>query len=64
MAISPAPGRRLTRWVLRVLLLAAAMLAIATPAFAAGHAANHDRSAHKLPERTGWLPPRPPSPPA
>ena len=46
MAISPAPGRRLTRWVLRVLLLAAAMLAIATPAFAAGHAANHDRSAH------------------
>ena len=46
MAISPAPGRRLTRWVLRVLLLAAAMLAVATPAFAAGHAANHDRSAH------------------
>ena len=39
MAISPAPGRRLTRWVLRVLLLAAAMLAVATPAFAAGHAA-------------------------
>jgi uncharacterized membrane protein YgcG len=29
-----------------VLLLAAAMLAVATPAFAAGHAANHDRSAH------------------
>ena len=46
MAISPAPGRRLTRWVLRVLLLAAAMLAVATPALAAGHAANHDRSAH------------------
>ena len=46
MAISPAPGRHLTRWVLRVLLLAAAMLAVATPAFAAGHAANHDRSAH------------------
>ena len=46
MANSPAPGRRLTRWVLRVLLLAAAMLAVATPAFAAGHAANHDRSAH------------------
>ena len=46
MANSPAPGRRLTRWVLRVLLLAAAMLAVATPAFAAGHAANADRSAH------------------
>ena len=46
MAISPAPGRHLTRWVLRVLLLAAAMLAVATPAFAAGHAATHDRSAH------------------
>ena len=49
MAITPAsaaPGHRVTRWVLRVLLLAAAMLVVATPAFAAGHAANHDRSAH------------------
>ncbi|MGH3172335.1 MAG: type IV secretion system protein, partial [Streptosporangiaceae bacterium] len=46
MAISPAPGRRITRWVLRVLLLAAAMLAVATPAFAAGHAAPDTRSAH------------------
>ena len=47
MAIPPAArGRRLTRWVLRVLLLAAAMLAVATPALAAGHAENHDRSAH------------------
>jgi hypothetical protein len=36
-----------------VLLLAAAMLAIATPAFAAGHAANHDRSAHNY--RTGQV---------
>jgi uncharacterized membrane protein YgcG len=50
MAISPAarPGRRVTRWVLRVLLLTAAMLAVATPAFAAGHAANHARSAHNV----------------
>jgi TrbL/VirB6 plasmid conjugal transfer protein len=48
MAITPAsaaPGHRVTRWVLRVLLLTVAMLAVATPAFAAGHAANHARSA-------------------
>src|SRR6266436_6270480 len=47
MAIPPAAhGRRVTRWVLRVLLLVAAMLAVATPAFAAGHAAHDTRSAH------------------
>ena len=45
-ADSPSSGRRISRWVLRVLLLTVAMLAVATPAFAAGHAANHDRSAH------------------
>jgi len=39
MANSPAPGRRITRWVLRVLLLTVAMLAVATSAFAASHVA-------------------------
>jgi len=34
----PAPGHRISRWVIQVLLLAAALLAIATPALAATHA--------------------------
>ncbi len=50
MASPPAdslpPSRRVSRWVLRVLLLTVAMLAVATPAFAAGHAVHHTRSAH------------------
>ena len=41
-----ASARRVSRWVIQVLLLAAAMLAVATPAFAAGHAAPDTRSAH------------------
>src|SRR5712671_5793544 len=45
-ADSPSSGRRISRWVLRVLLLTVAMLAVATPAFAAGHAVHHTRSAH------------------
>ncbi len=39
-ADSPSPGRRISRWAVQVLLLAAALLAIATPAFAATHAAS------------------------
>ena len=42
---TPPSGRRISRWVLRVLLLTVAMLAVATPAFAAGHAAHDTRSA-------------------
>ena len=42
---TPSSGRRISRWVLRVLLLTVAMLAVATPAFAAGHAAHDTRSA-------------------
>jgi len=45
-ADSPSSGRRITRWVLRVLLLTVAMLAVATPAFAAGNAAHQARSDH------------------
>jgi len=45
-ADSPSSGRRITRWVLRVLLLTVAMLAVATPAFAAGHAGHQARSDH------------------
>ena len=39
-AASPSPGRRISRWAVQVLLLAVALLAIATPAFAATHAAS------------------------
>ena len=39
-AESRRPGRRVSRWVILVLLFAAASLAIATPAFAATHAAH------------------------
>ena len=45
-ADSPSSGRRISRWVLRVLLLTVAMLAVATPAFAAGNAAHQARSDH------------------
>jgi uncharacterized membrane protein YgcG len=37
-ADSRSPGRRVTRWVIRVLLLAVALLAFATPAMASTHA--------------------------
>ena len=37
-AVSRRPGRRVSRWLIQVLLFAAASLAIATPAFAAAHA--------------------------
>ena len=50
-ADSPSSGRRISRWVLRVLLLTVAMLAVATPAFAAGNAAHQARSDHNY--RTG-----------
>ena len=50
---TPPSGRRISRWVLRVLLLTVAMLAVATPAFAAGHAAHDTRSA--LNYRTGLV---------
>ena len=45
-ADSPSSGRRITRWVLRVLLVTVAMLAVATPAFAASNAAHQARSDH------------------
>ncbi len=50
-ADSPSSGRRISRWVLRVLLLTVAMLAVATPAFAAGNAGHQARSDHNY--RTG-----------
>ena len=42
---APAPGRRISRWVIQVLLLAAALLAITTPALAATHAAHATHAA-------------------
>ena len=43
---APAPGHRISRWVIQVLLLAAALLAIATPALAATHATHGAHAAH------------------
>ena len=37
-ADAPPPGRRISRWVIKVLLLAVALLTISTPALAATHA--------------------------
>ena len=42
---APAPGHRISRWVIQVLLLAAALLAIATPALAATHATHGTQAA-------------------
>jgi hypothetical protein len=44
-AESRRPGRRISRWVIQVLLLAAACFAIATPALAATHAAHATQTA-------------------
>jgi hypothetical protein len=44
-AESRRPGRRISRWVIQVLLLAAACFAIATPALAATHAAHATQAA-------------------
>src|SRR5262249_3352240 len=41
-----APGRRISRWVIRMLLLAVAMLALATPAFAATRATHQAQAPH------------------
>jgi len=46
-ADSPSPGRRVSRWVIQVLLLAAALLAIATPAMAAAQAGQAARATHQ-----------------
>jgi TrbL/VirB6 plasmid conjugal transfer protein len=45
-ADSLSPRRRVSRWVIRVLLLTVAMLAIATPAFAATRAAQAAQTPH------------------
>ena len=46
-ADAPPPGRRISRWVIKVLLLAVALLTISTPALAATHAthAAHESTA-------------------
>ena len=46
-ADSPSSGRHISRWLIRVLLLAVAGLAISTPALAATNATHATSAAHQ-----------------
>jgi hypothetical protein len=46
-ADSASPGRRISRWVIRALLLAVALFALATPAYAASQATHQTQLTHQ-----------------